>query len=215
MTEPKPMPEFRTELMLAILDNVAFDGWSNRALRQAIDASDDARAEIAFPGGMRDVLRRFSQWADDRMLATLAETEGFDTMRVRDKITLAVRTRLEILEPYREAVRRSFGSLVLPKNAMIAPGILYATVDAMWRAAGDTATDYNHYTKRGLLSGVVVSTLMFWLADRSEGHAQTSAFLDRQIETVLSVGKAIGGPIRTVNRVFEAPFRLLAARRRV
>ena len=42
--------------------------------------------------------------------------------------------------------------------------LLYSTVDAMWRAAGDTSTDFNFYTKRAILSAVYSSTLMRWLA---------------------------------------------------
>ena len=39
----------------------------------------------------------------------------------------------------------------------------------MWRIAGDTSTDFNHYTKRMTLGAVYGSTLLVWLDDQSEG----------------------------------------------
>ena len=59
----------------------------------------------------------------------------------------------------------------------------------MWRLAGDTATDYNHYTKRLTLSAVYTSTLLAWLDDDSEGFADTAAFLDRRLDDVMRFEK--------------------------
>ena len=59
----------------------------------------------------------------------------------------------------------------------------------MWRIAGDTATDYNHYSKRLILSGVYGSTLLAWLDDQSEGWSETGAFLDRRLAGVMRFEK--------------------------
>ena len=63
----------------------------------------------------------------------------------------------------------------------------------MWRAAGDTATDYNHYTKRGMLAGVYAATMTVFLDDSSEGQADTRAFLARRIEGIMRFEKAKAG----------------------
>ena len=55
----------------------------------------------------------------------------------------------------------------------------------MWRLAGDTSTDYNHYTKRITLGAVYASTLVTWLDDSSEGFFETAGFLDRRIDNVM------------------------------
>ena len=60
----------------------------------------------------------------------------------------------------------------------------------MWRLAGDTATDYNHYTKRLLLAGIYSATLMAFIDDDSDGKAETRAFLDRRIDDVMKFEKA-------------------------
>ncbi|WP_225889853.1 COQ9 family protein [Indioceanicola profundi] len=182
----------RDAILLAMLPDVAFDGWTRAAmLRGAEMAGMEREAALAsFPGGPAEVVDHFSNWADREMLSRL-DPQDLAAMKVRDRITLAVRTRLEVLAPYKEAVRRTIALLALPQNAGIGPRILYRTVDAMWFAAGDTSTDYNFYTKRMLLAGVQTSTLLYWLEDRSVGNADSWAFLDRRIADVMRVGKNI------------------------
>jgi ubiquinone biosynthesis protein COQ9 len=61
----------------------------------------------------------------------------------------------------------------------------------MWRAAGDASTDFNFYTKRMLLAGVLKATILFWLDDATPGCAASWEFLDRRIGEVLKIGKTI------------------------
>ncbi|HYC04174.1 MAG TPA: COQ9 family protein [Azospirillaceae bacterium] len=187
------LTELRDRLLLAALPNVAFDGWTLAALRQGAETEglSAAEAAAAFPGGVSELVEHFSAWADRQMLARLAKAD-LASMKVRDRITLAVRSRMEALAPHVEAVRRSVAYLALPQNAALGTRILYRTVDAMWYAAGDTSTDYNFYTKRLLLAGVQSSTILYWVNDRSEGHRDTWHFLDRRIADVMRIGKGIG-----------------------
>jgi len=145
----KNSADIRDRLLQAILPHVAFDGWSERALRAgAADAGiDPATAQNAFPGGTAEVVEFFSREIDRQMLARLG-TRDLAAMKVRDRITLAVRMRLELLAPHREAVRRGVAFLALPRHTALGLKCLYRTVDAIWYAAGDTATDYNFYSKR-------------------------------------------------------------------
>ena len=195
MTDTNAHTDLRDAILVASLPHVVFDGWTDRTLREgAIAAGQDAGAAVrAFPRGGIDAIAHFSDWADRRMLAALeVEAASFAEMRIRDKITRAVRLRLEILEPHREAVRRATSVLAIRGQAALSARLLFRTVDAMWRAAGDTATDFNFYTKRGLLAGVQSSTVLYWLGDESEGQAATWGFLDRRITDVMRIGKAIG-----------------------
>jgi ubiquinone biosynthesis protein COQ9 len=98
-------------------------------------------------------------------------------------------TRLEIMAPAREAVRKALSILAMPHNAPIAMTIGWRSADLMWRLAGDTATDFNHYTKRITLGAVYGSTLLAWLDDESDGLSETAAFLDRRIDNVMSFEK--------------------------
>lgn len=183
----------RLEIVEAALPHVAFDGWTVRAMRRgAADIGQDrAAADRAFPYGAADMVAAFSGLVDRRMAAAL-ETRGLSGMKVRERIATGVRVRLEIYAPHREAVRRGLAVLALPQNAATALRCLYDTVDAIWRAAGDDATDYNFYSKRILLAGVYGSTVLYWLDDRSDGFADSWAFLDRRIAEVMRIPRLTG-----------------------
>jgi ubiquinone biosynthesis protein COQ9 len=116
------------------------------------------------------------------------------------------------LAPHKEAARRASAFLALPQNAALAAKLLFRSVDAMWRAAGDKTSDFNYYTKRALLAGVYGSTLLYWLSDASEGSAETWTFLDHRIGNVMAIQKARGEMERAVAKLPD-PFGILAALR--
>jgi ubiquinone biosynthesis protein COQ9 len=144
------------------------------------------------------------------MLDELARRD-LAAMKVRERIAAAIRIRLTQQAPHREAVRRALSLEALPRHAPAALAALYRTVDAIWYAAGDTATDWNFYSKRLLLAGVYSSTLLIWLDDRSEGLAATWAFLDRRIDDVMQIQKLRGRLDRLVGRLPD-PLGLLRRR---
>jgi ubiquinone biosynthesis protein COQ9 len=181
----------RDELLQAVLPHVPFDGWTATALRHGTkDAGiGEADAKDSFPGGAAQMVEHFSDWSDRRMLKALEEID-LDSMGMTARVRTAVEVRLRQAEPYREAVARSIAFLALPQNAMLGAKLLYRTVDAIWHAAGDTSTDWNFYSKRGLLAGVFSSTVLYWLNDSSEDYADTMDFLDRRLRDVAAFGKA-------------------------
>jgi len=201
----------RDRLLLAALPHVAFDGWGAAALRAGARDAGMTAADIRryFPGGGRDALAAFSHWADARMAAELARHD-LAGLKVRERIALAVRLRLEALAPHREAVRRGLSFLALPPNTGLGARLLYRTVDAMWRAIGDRSADFSFYTKRALLAGVLSSTTLCWLGDDSEDFAETRAFLDRRIADVLRI-PAARARLERLARHLPDPFRLLRA----
>lgn len=184
------LDELRPVLVAAMLQHVPFDGWSSKAAETA--GADlglpPGRAGIVFPKGPAEMVAAYIDFADARMEAALA-AKNLPAMKIRDRITTAVRTRLEQASFEREAVRRALAVFGQPHNLALSAKTLWRTADAMWRAAGDTATDYNHYTKRLILGGVYASTLLIWLDDESEGLADTWAFLDRRIAGVMRFEK--------------------------
>jgi ubiquinone biosynthesis protein COQ9 len=122
------------------------------------------------------------------MRARLAQVD-MAALKIRMRIALAVKTRIAILRPHKEAARRAAAFLSLPPHAPLAAKLLYRTVDAIWRAAGDTATDFNFYSKRGILAGVYTATLLRWFNDASEDEGPTDAFLAARIENVMQFEK--------------------------
>jgi ubiquinone biosynthesis protein COQ9 len=183
----------REAIVAAALSHVPFDGWTHDTLRLAArDAGyDPVTALRVFPGGPVEAIECWTALADRQMLAALDEADVAG-LKVRERVALAVRRRLEAVAPHKEAVRRALGLLALPHNAPVAAKTLWRTVDAIWYAAGDTATDFNYYTKRGLLAGVYSATVLYWLEDKSESSANTWAFLDRRIADAMRVPQALG-----------------------
>jgi ubiquinone biosynthesis protein COQ9 len=210
MSQPGSREEQRDRLLEAALVHVPFDGWSRRSLfAGAADLGlEPGLARRLFPRAGDDLLVQVERWADRRMLAQVGPLDG---LRVRDRIAKLVRTRLEVLGPHREAMRRATAARVLPSNGFAACGSLWRMVDLMWCAAGDDARDASYYTKRSLLAAVWTSTFLFWLDDRSEGFQDTWAFLDRRIDNVMQIGRLRA----RFNGFFQSLGRLnpLAARR--
>jgi ubiquinone biosynthesis protein COQ9 len=204
----------RDALLAAILDHVPFDGWSESAFK--IGAKDAGisieRALNAFPGGMAEVLAFYHESADRWMIEALLK-EPLAEMKIREKIAKAVRLRLEQNYAHREAVRSGCSFLVMPQHAPLAAKLLYKTVDAIWYAIGDRSTDFNFYTKRGLLAAVYSATVLYWLNDKSPDCASTWSFLDRRIEEVMLVPKAIAGLTKFAER-FPDPTKVFRRRRR-
>jgi ubiquinone biosynthesis protein COQ9 len=192
-----------------MLPDVAFDGWSRAALRAAARRIGVPAGEALayFPNGPADLVACFSRWADRRMLDRL-ETLQLEQLRVPERIARAVNTRIEIVEPWREAVRRALIVLALPQYAPLAFRLLYETVDGIWYAAGDSATDFSFYTKRATLAGIYGATLVYWLEDRSPGFADTRVFLNRRLADVARIG-AVRRRLEAAADRLPNPLRLL------
>ena len=192
----------RAAILAAALPNVAFDGWTTRLMRDAADAAGVSHGEmrLAFPGGVLDLVDCFLADGDRRMEEALSRRD-LSALKVRERITLAVRTRIEVDLAHREAVRRAVTMLALPLSGTAGPRALYRTVDVIWRAAGDRSTDVNFYTKRAVLAGVYSAVTLYWFADQSEGFSDTWAFLDKRIEDVMRLEKVKAGVRRAGNLI--------------
>lgn len=183
--------ELRGALARVLPFHAAFDGWTDAALAASAGELNVPveRARLAFAGGAADMIQAWIAAADDEMAAAL-KAQDVASMKVRDSIRAAIWTRFQQAAPYREAVRRAVAILAMPQNAALAARTLWRTADAIWRAAGDEAADFSHYTKRATAGAVYSATLLVWLNDESEGFADTAAFLDRRINDVMRFERA-------------------------
>jgi ubiquinone biosynthesis protein COQ9 len=131
-------------------------------------------------------------WIDacDAAMAEEWPAERLAELKIRERIRVLVQFRLDYATPQQEALARALAIMAMPQNAPQALTLGWHSADLMWRLAGDTATDYNHYTKRTILSGIYAATLAVLAHDRSEGQADTRAFLERRIDGVMKFEKA-------------------------
>lgn len=190
MESPSPLEQLRRRLALAVGENAVFDGWTAAAVDAAADRQgiDRAQARLAMPKDQAGLIDLYIQ-SVDRELEEHFTPELLRGMKIREKIRSLVWRRLEIMDPAREAMRRALSILALPQNLPTGLRIGWRSADLMWRIAGDTSTDFNHYTKRMTLGAVYSSTLLVWLDDRSHGWSETAAFLDRRIDDVMQFEK--------------------------
>ncbi|WP_294196250.1 COQ9 family protein [uncultured Sphingomonas sp.] len=191
MTEDLTLDEVRARLAPAIAANAAFDGWSDAARDLAAEQEgiDPDVARLAFADGAVSMIDAWFAHVDAAMAQALP-AETLATMKIRQRITALVEARLAVLAPEREALRRARAILALPTNVAAAARLGWRSADAMWRMAGDTATDYNHYTKRAMLLAVYAATITVFLDDDSEEQADTRAFLARRIDGIMRFEKA-------------------------
>ena len=218
--EEDPVLALQRALLDAALPHACMDGWTRETLAMAAaDAGlPEGEAERAFPRGGIDAVLAYVRFVDEDMVAEMAELEQtepavYENMRTREKIAIAIQVRLESQIGNRDAVAKGLRLLADPRYAPEAAKSLARTVDAVWRIAGDTSTDFNYYTKRGLLAGVYSATLLYWLNDNSEDQHKTWAFMRSRIAEVLRVGQATAGFAKVADRL-PNPFRLCATGKR-
>jgi len=185
------LDELRLHLAPAIAEAAVFDGWSEEAVDSAALAKqvDPAVARLAFSGGPMDMICAWIEAIDQSVREAFAP-EAIAVMKVRERIRALVQFRLDAVAGREEALKRALTVMAMPQNISRAVKVGWSSADAMWRLAGDTSTDYNHYTKRAILAGIYSATLAVFADDTSEGKAETRAFLERRIDGVMKFEKA-------------------------
>lgn len=200
----------RAAILAAALELVPFQGWTVPMLRRATAEAGCPRDRqlLAFPRGLVDLICYYSDTADRAMAAVLAATD-LEPLKIRERVALGVRARIESVADSKDAARRASGFLASPLHAATGMNCVYRTVDAIWRGIGDRSTDFNFYSKRALLAGVYTTTMMYWFSDRSEDSAPTWAFLDRRIADVMQFQKSRAKAEAAAAKLPD-PFRVLA-----
>ncbi len=185
------LDELRLALAPAIAEAAVFDGWSDEALVMAAEqlGADADVARLAFKGGALDMIFAWIEAVDMAMAAAFPE-DVVAEMKIRERIRALVQFRLDAVAGQEEALRRAIAIMAMPQNVARSTRRGWHSADLMWRLAGDTATDYNHYTKRAILASIYAATLAVFVDDESEDKAETRAFLDRRIEGVMKFEKA-------------------------
>ncbi len=179
-------------------------GWNGRMVRAACEAQglSEGDQELLLPNGARDLAVLLWRRHDDQGLAALGDPAA---LKIRERIARALETRLEVAMAHPEAEKRAAGFMALPTNADLVLSLTWATADRLWRWAGDTATDWNHYSKRTILSGILIPAMTLRLFD---GKDAADAFVAARIENVMAfekwkAGKDFDAPVRRVTEMLS------------
>jgi ubiquinone biosynthesis protein COQ9 len=184
-------PDWASDTEQRLLDEalrrVPATGWSRATVVVAARAIglSEPEAELLIPHGARDLAALLSRRHDDAALTALGLVDA-STLKIRERIRTGVLARLDAARADEAAVRRWAGFLALPTNLPLALRLVWESADVLWRWAGDVATDENHYSKRAILSGILVTTLAI---DLGSGREAALAHLDRSIDNVMSFEK--------------------------
>lgn len=194
----------RDRVIECALPLIAQHGWHWSVIEEAAGLgkmqSDIARS--LFPAGLSDAVAHFSDYMDRAMLTALTKIP-YDALRVRDRIRTAVVTRLACYEGHKDVVRHTLAFWALPIHVIQGQRVLWRSADRIWNWAGDTATDYTKQTKRASLSSILLGTTMVWITDESQDNLLTTTFLDRRIENVMEIGRAIGTMKAVIPNLFR------------
>jgi ubiquinone biosynthesis protein COQ9 len=191
MTQDATLHALRLRLAPEVAASAVFDGWTEAAVSAAAEATgtDAALARFAFADGPMAMIAAWIARIDADMADALPAAQ-LSNLSIRERIRRLVQFRLDAVAGQQEALRRALAIMAMPQNLRAATRLGWSSADAMWRLAGDVATDYNHYTKRLTLGSIYAATLTVFANDTSEDHAETRAFLDRRIEGVMRFEKA-------------------------
>ncbi|TYC91253.1 COQ9 family protein [Novosphingobium sp. BW1] len=190
MEEATTLAELRRNLAPAIADAAAFDGWSAQAVEQAArqHGVDPELAAYAFGGKQMAMIEAWIEAIDAAMFAAVPAS-SLAGVPVREKIRRLVMARLEAASGREEALTRALAIMAMPQNLARATQLGWYSADLMWRVAGDTASDYNHYTKRTTLGALYAATLQVFAREKDPEKPETRAFLERRIEGILRFEK--------------------------
>jgi ubiquinone biosynthesis protein COQ9 len=160
-------------------------GWTRKTTALAGKAAgmSAGETELLLPHGPQDLAALLSRRHDARALTELGNP---DNMKIRERIRRAVEARLDAAAQDEPATRRWMGFLALPPNLGLAGRLAWESADHLWRWAGDTATDENHYSKRAILAGILSSAMAMRM---TSGRKEALAFVDRRIEDVMRFEK--------------------------
>ena len=139
---------------------------------------------ILFTNGHAGMLKEFENWQDDQMLSILSKKAK--PAKIRAQIALALEVRIMQTVPKHVAMNNS-AFFLIPTNILAGNEAACHTCDLIWKYAGDKSTDFNYYTKRGLLLPVYLSARAFYFADNSENHVETTEFIKNALDNIINI----------------------------
>ena len=191
VNESKKFERERKTILNRALIDIENSGFNKKMLLNAAKNCKISEGKLGrlFPEGIFELKQYYFSEIDEQMLQKI-KTQNYENIRVRDKIFNGVLIRLELFKKNKTSIKYIFVSE--SSNPIKSLKHLWRTSDLIWKSAGDSSTDYNHYTKRLLLSWVYITTLICWFNDKSRNINDTKLFLNRRIDEVLEFGKQSG-----------------------
>ena len=182
----KKFQEKRNRFIDKVHELLSFYEWDAQLIRQVESECGfaDGYVNILYPGEIDEIITVYEINQDQKMLELLTGIEA--PLKIREKISKALKVRIRNCSP-KLVLKKNQKFLCKPNNCALAAKLAWATCDVIWQYAGDNSTDFNHYSKRGLLVGVYISAIIFYINDESEDFIETDNFIDTNLERIINI----------------------------
>ena len=196
----------KQEILKIFLKNAPFEGWSHSNLINSSKACKHLPEyyKLLFPNELASLTEYFNKIINENLTQIFNEQTENKTLRISEKIATLIEIKFSLYQQSKESIRCLFQYNLLPQNILCAQKSLWQTCDQIWRLAGDSSTDFNHYTKRSLLAFVYISSLLYYLSDESENFLETKKFIRRKLDSVLKIGKWKASKMNFIRKLFNA-----------
>ncbi|MFQ3307330.1 MAG: ubiquinone biosynthesis protein COQ9 [Candidatus Midichloriaceae bacterium] len=187
------IPSLRHKVLLSVLEILPYEQFdSNIISKGCINIGIEKEYDnLLFPNGRMQLLDLFRDHIDSLMLEELNKILP-DINSVTARIYEAIKIRIKLLDEYKISMSKISTFFALPWNHVKLYPHIWHTMHIIWKIAGkDKSTDFNYYSKRGLLTAAYLSTIMYWLSDESDDNQDTYDFLQRSLNGIVNVGKKI------------------------
>lgn len=162
-----------------LLTQKHFLGWKTSI---ANAAAKELNLKIKF-NNKKELLAAYKQYVATLLLEKLSKL-NIDNFRTGQKIQAALQIKIDIIDQWKEAEKLAIQSTDFSSQLQYTASLS----DKIWRWAGDTSTDYNFYTKRLILGGIMMSSQIFWLEDSSQSSEKTKEFIQNRIDETAIIG---------------------------
>jgi ubiquinone biosynthesis protein COQ9 len=161
-------------------------GWSRDTLLGSAKKLKISTSILAkeFPSFEADILK-FIISQNNQKVEKSYKSFNHDRLRMRDRIKTILELKFETNHHLKDSLPEMLKNLIKPGNLFSSLKLLNQNSDFIWNLAGDNANDFNYYSKRGLLSIVYLSTLIYWLNDSSNKMIGTKSFISRAVDGVV------------------------------
>ncbi|MBL41534.1 MAG: COQ9 family protein [Rhodospirillaceae bacterium] len=183
----KYFDKIEIDVLYKLIGHTPFTGWSANSLNLCLEENGNLDSiEELFPNGIDDLTDLYIKVADKKLEYDLRAVD-LNSKSIRERIKILLNLRLDFFAKEKQVITQIIGKDLLlgPRSSLV--NRIGSSVDLMWRLAGDRSLDYNFYTKRILLSGVYISTILFWL--EVDNRDDVSNFIDRRISNVMQIEK--------------------------
>lgn len=159
--------------------------WNDKILKEANNKCNfiDNYYLVLFPDGIKQIISFFYDCQDQLMIQHLNSLESIP-QKIREKVALSLNYRIKHCCS-KESWLKTNAYFIMPDNAATAMQLMWKTCNIIWHFAGDQSTDFNYYTKRGLLFSVYTSAILFYIADKSIAHTDTTDFINNALDIIV------------------------------